>query len=168
MISTFDSFLLSDELCEKIISEYKNKVTLVEMVNGRRQKNYHEYDTNSWIHSIIDNLIKQNIGQEYELLERVTILRYDEGDYFIEHVDGPGNVRMGKNLPYHFYGGIELSEKSEFDGGEFYIEGKDVDYKKGRIFTHGFSDKHGVRKVTKGTRWSIHFLIYKEIKNGLI
>ena len=168
MISTFDNFLLSDEFCQRIISEYMDKVSLVEMVNRRRQKNYHEYDTSSWVHSIVNNLITENLGNSYKLLERVTILKYEIGDYFIEHVDGPGNIKMRNELPYHFYGGVELSEKSDFDGGEFFIKNKKVDYKKGRMFTHGFSDPHSISKLTRGTRWSIHFLIFKEYQNGII
>jgi len=168
MISTFNTFLFPDDLCKQIIMEYKDKVKLVEIVNGRRQHNYHEYDTDSWIHSVVNNLITKNLGDNYTLLERVTILRYNVGDYFIEHTDGPGNIKMKSELPYHFYGGVELSDNSEFKGGEFYIKGKNVEFKKGRMFTHGFSDKHGVREVIEGTRWSIHFLIYKNIQNGLI
>lgn len=168
MVSIFDTFLLSDEICDLIKSKYTDKVELIEIVKGRRQKNYHEYDTNSWIHGIVSELIYKNLGNQFKLIERVTILRYDMGDYFIEHVDGPSNLKLNKNLPYHFYGGVELSEKYEFIGGEFYINSKDVDYKKGRMFTHGFYDRHGVKKVEKGTRWSIHFLIYKEIKDGIL
>jgi len=168
MIATFDKFLLSDKICKKIISEYKDKVSLIEMVNVRRQKNYHEYDGTSWVHEVVSDLICKNLGSQYKLLERVTILRYDISDYFIEHVDGPSNTKMRNDLSYHFYGGVELSEKSDFDGGEFFIKKKKVDYKKGRIFTHGFSDPHSVSKITRGTRWSIHFLILKEYQNGII
>ena len=168
MIATFDNFLLSDKLCKKIISEYKDKVSLIEVVNGRRQKNYHEYDETSWIHEVVSDLIFKNLGSQHKLLERVSVLRYDTGDYFIEHTDGPRNTKMNKKLPYHFYGGIELSEKYEFEGGEFYIKGEQVQYKKGRIFTHGFNDKHGVKPVLSGTRWSIHFLIYKEAQKEIL
>jgi hypothetical protein len=168
MVSIFDTFLLSDDICELIKSKYADKVDLVEMVNGRRQKNYHEHNTSSWIHEIASDLIYKNLGHQFKLIDRVTILRYDIGDYFIEHVDGPGNLKLNNKLPFHFYGGVELSERSEFIGGEFYINGKNVDYKKGRMFTHGFYDRHGVKKIEKGTRWSIHFLIKKEIKNGIL
>ena len=69
------------------------------------------------------------------------------------------NTQLNPSLPNHFYGGVELSERAEFTGGEFFINDKIVDFKKGRMFTHGFSDSHGVNMVTSGTRWSIHFLI---------
>lgn len=106
MIATFDKLLLSDEICTKIQLEYEDKLQLIDIPKGRRQKNYHEYDTSSWIHDVVQNLIKVNIGNDYKLLERVTILKYEVGDYFVEHVDGPNNVKPNYILPYHFYGGV--------------------------------------------------------------
>lgn len=166
MIKLFDTEYLSDEICEKIINEYSSKVTLIKS-NIRSQKNYHERDKKSWLYTYIDKFIKINIGNNFQLIERVTVLRYDKGDYFIEHVDGPHNKGMNSTLPPHFYGGVELNNKSEFEGGEFFIKGNNVSFKKGRMFTHGFSDSHGVTKINRGVRWSIHFLI-KNNKINLI
>lgn len=168
MIATFDKFLISDKLCDNIKLEYENKIKLIDIYKGRRQKYYHEYSEDSWIHELVNKLIHKNLGSEYKILERVTILKYDVGDYFIEHVDGPNNLKINKELPYHFYGGVELCNKSEFDGGDFYINGKNVDFKKGRLFTHGFNDKHGVKEIIRGTRWSIHFLIQSKSKTVFI
>jgi hypothetical protein len=69
-------------------------------------------------------------------------------------------------MPFHFYGGVELSDKSSFSGGEFLLKGKILDFKKGRLFTHGFSDLHGVNKVKNGIRWSIHFPILENKSIG--
>jgi len=173
MLKLFDNFLLSDKLCQDIVLEYQDKVKVIDLKGLRHQKNYHEYDTSHWIHSLVKKIITDNLGNNFKLYQRVTILRYDIGDFFNEHQDGPGNYNLNKNLPYHFYGGIELSNKNDFDGGEYFIEGKDIQFKKGRLFTHDFYDTHGIRTVTRGTRWSIHFLIYLEdnknkIHNGII
>jgi len=65
-------------------------------------------------------------------------------------------------LKPHFFGGAELCDNNEFNGGDFYIDGKIVEYKKGRMFTHSFNDLHEIKEVTDGTRWSVHFLIHKE------
>ena len=158
MIGTFDKFILSEPECRKIKNLYESKIFLQES-NIRKQKNYHEIDTNSWLYNLIDDFIKKNIGKKYSLLERVTILKYEQGDFFLKHTDGIWNNTLSKELPFHFYGGVELSEKKEFEGGEFFIKDKKVHYLKGRLYTHGFDDSHGVEEVKKGKRWSLHFLI---------
>lgn len=158
MINIWNDFLLSDEYSNRIKLEYANKLEPIQS-KGRKQKNYHIFDVNSWIHQCVGELISKNIGSEYYLVNRVTVLKYDIGDFFLKHKDGPANTYINPSLPNHFYGGVELSERAEFTDGEFFINDKIVDFKKGRMFTHGFSDSHGVNMVTSGTRWSIHFLI---------
>jgi len=159
--------LLSEDKCNKIKKLYNYKLILRE-TRIRKQRNYHETDECSWLYKLIDNFIKVNLGKYHSLLQRVTILRYDKGDYFKKHSDGNHNQSTSENLPYHFYGGVELNEKDEFDGGEFFVSDEIVDYKKGRLFTHGFEESHGVKEVTRGTRWSIHFLISDGKKTTLI
>ena len=167
MIGTFDKVLLSNEECNIIKSLYEDKLVLRER-EIRRQKNYHEIENNSWLHKKVSNLIQKNLGNNYSLLERVTILKYEPGDFFSKHIDGSYNTSLSKTLPYHFYGGIELCEREEFKGGEFFIKDKKVDYLKGRLFTHGFEDSHGVEEVKKGIRWSLHFLITNYKPKALI
>ena len=162
-----NKFLLSDDICKKIISEYKDKVVLAK-TDIRQQKIYHELNENSWLWNEIQKLISSNLGDSYSVYSRVTILKYTKGDYFLEHTDGPSNARIrkekygGEKLKPHFFGGVELCDDNEFKGGDFYIDGKIVEYKKGRMFTHSFNDLHEVKEVTDGTRWSVHFLIHKE------
>lgn len=163
----FDKQYISPAICKRIINEYTPKVKLVTS-DIRASKNYHERNKNTWLYSFIDEFIKTNIGVEYGLIQRVTVLRYDTGDYFLTHTDGSGNAFHNPNLQYHFYGGVELGERTDFDGGEFYIKNENVDFKKGRLFTHGFTDSHGVNTITSGTRWSIHFLIESNKPQPLI
>ena len=158
MIKTFNKLLLSEKECSKIKSYYDSKLSLEEN-EIRKQSNYHETDNNSWLFSLIDNFIKKNIGNQYDLIQRVTILKYVKGDFFLKHTDGIWNSTLDSKLPFHFYGGVELNNKTEFEGGEFFIKDNNVEYFKGRLFTHGFEDSHGVNEVKKGTRWSLHFLI---------
>ena len=94
----------------------------------RKQKNYHILDYNSWIHNCVNELISKNIGNEYCLVDRVTVLKYEVGDFFLKHKDGPYNTQLNSNLPNHFYGGVELSERYEFTGGDFFINDKNVDW----------------------------------------
>ena len=167
MIETFDKLLLSNEECNNIKLLYENKLILVEG-NIRRQKNYHELEDTSWLHKKVKKLIQENLGEKYSLLNRVTVLKYEPGDFFSKHTDGSYNTRLSKTLPYHFYGGVELCERQEFKGGEFFIKDKNVKFKKGRLFTHGFDDSHGVKKVEEGIRWSLHFLIEEKKEKKFI
>ena len=96
-----NKFLLSDDICKKIISEYKDKVVLAK-TDIRQQKIYHELNENSWLWNEIQKLISSNLGDSYSVYSRVTILKYTKGDYFLEHTDGPSNARIRKEK----YGGI--------------------------------------------------------------
>ena len=89
------------------------------------------------MHKKVKKLIQENLGEKCSLLNRVTVLKYEPGDFFSKHTDGSYNTRLSKTLPYHFYGGVELCERQEFKGGEFFIKDKNVKFKKGRLFTHG-------------------------------
>lgn len=149
---------LSEDICKKIISLYDDKLIPMRKTY-RSQKIYHETNTQSWLCKIIDKLIKENLNDNYQLLQRVTILKYEPGDYFAKHTDGEWNTLLTPNLPNHFYGGIELSKEDSFIGGEFEIEENVNIFKQGRIFTHEFDDLHEVKKVIKGVRWALHFLI---------
>lgn len=154
-----DKVLLSDSDCNLVKELYQNKLTRIENKTRAHYK-YNEFDSDTWLHRKIQSLVNDNLGNDYALVERVTVLKYKVGDYFGEHSDGPWNLKFSPGLTNsHFYAGIELSDKEDFTGGEFYIEGKDVEFLKGRMFTHGFDDTHGVKPVTDGTRWSVHFII---------
>ena len=85
------------------------------------------------------------------LPETVKILKYSEGDYFEPHHD------------FHFYGKghvyktlvIQLTDPNTYSGGDFFVK----DYPKSRfrgdyaLFLS--SEIHEVKKVTRGTRFSL-------------
>ena len=56
-------------------------------------------------------------------------------------------------------GGYLLNE--DFEGGEFIINDKKLDTPIGSIFTFGRNEMHEVNPVTKGTRYSLHFVVNK-------
>ena len=49
----------------------------------------------------------------------------------------------------------------DFEGGEFIINDKKLDTPIGSIFTFGRNEMHEVKPVTKGTRYSLHFVVNK-------
>ncbi len=163
MRGLFDKVLLSDEDCDSIKELYKDKLVRIEDRNAfpaRAHHKYNETDPDSWLHKTVQSLITSNLGDDYYLIQRVTVLRYRINDIFGDHYDGSWNVQSNKLLTEnHFYGGVELSNREDFKGGEFYIQGEDVELVKGRLYTHHFDDRHGVKMVQDGVRWSIHFII---------
>jgi len=166
--SFFDTIIIPDSICDRIKETYIDKLKVINIPNLRHQMVYNERNESSWIYQYVNQFVIDNMGSDYSLIERVAILKYEKGDYFKIHTDGKWNTQLNKELPYHFYGGVEISDKNEFEGGEFIINNNKVDFKKGRLFTHGFETEHGVSEVIIGTRWSIHFPIYKKIHKNII
>jgi hypothetical protein len=162
MNAFFDKKIFDPELAERVKAEFIDNMAYITDLEIKRYKKVSLKDESHWLWNAVDDMLKVNIGPEYSLLQRVTILRYDPGDFFDSHQDGPWNSRVSFNLPKHFYGGIEICEKSEFEGGEFFIDDKNIPFQKGRLFTHSWDSWHGIRKLTKGRRWSLDFLIFKE------
>jgi len=107
------------------------------------------------IYKKCDDLVKDKLGEGYCVNNWVFGLRYDVGDYMIEHVDGEA---AGDRV---LSGGIELSDPSDYDGGIYHLHGKPARATRGEIFIHTLKDKHHVSEVTRGTRYSIHFTIGK-------
>ena len=160
MTGTFDKTLLDNEICEKIKNIYEEKLVKSYVHNLRKQMVFHERELSSWLFQHIKKFIKDNLGNDYHLIERVTVLKYNKGDFFKVHLDGPHNTTLNPSLPHHFYGGVEISNENDFTGGEFIIDDNPVPFVKGRLFTHGFETLHGVNEVVNGIRWSLHFPIH--------
>jgi len=167
IMDSYGNLLLSDTEIERIKSQYNNKLKLVEG-DIRHHWHYHETNPTAWIYKLVDNLIKENIGSEYSIYTRVSILKYTKGDYFLEHSDGSYNTSLDPNLSEHFYGGIEMSNFNDFMGGEFFKNGIVVPFKKGKINTHQFDEPHGVNEITSGVRWSLQFPIKWRYEINLI
>jgi len=171
MIAVFNHFLFPEELSKRIIKHYEDKLNH-EDDNLRDLFLYHEKDEDSWLWKEVGPFIQRNMGMNYKLIERVAVLKYEVGCHFKEHEDGPFNSSIaeysGRRLPYHIYGGVELSNEDDFEGGEFMVANKPVEFRTGRMFTHDFNTSHEVKEVTKGTRWAIHFPIQPLVNNTFI
>ena len=171
MIAVFNHVLFPDELHKRIKREYEDKLDYIND-DLRNLYVYHERDDNSWLWKEVAPFIHKNLGINYKLIQRVAVLKYEKGGYFKEHSDGPYNSSIaeysGKRIPYHFYGGVELSSESDFKGGEFITDGKAVEFRLGRMFTHDFDTLHEVKEVTEGTRWAIHFPIQPLVNNTVL
>ena len=146
----------SDSLCDRIIKESTNMELFT--TNLRKHSRYivDEKDRDScknW--NLVDSLIKSNLGNNYFLTTWLITLKYEKGDYFLEHNDG---YDTGKR---YLSGGITLSPPTEYTGGRFILEGRDVTADRGQLFTHTALQKHKITEVESGTRYVLHFCIGK-------
>jgi hypothetical protein len=108
----------------------------------------------------VENLINNDllkINPIYKVSEVITLLEYNVGDFFGKHADGP-SYESNNDIAI-LSGGYLLNE--DFEGGEFIINDKKLDTPIGSIFTFGRNEMHEVNPVTKGTRYSLHFVVNK-------
>lgn len=98
---------------------------------------------------------------------RCKVMRYEEGDFIYEHHDAqwmclsnywmPDTNKISQSL-------TSITLNDDFEGGEFTVEGEIVPQEVGTAITvpqhaldHSKSVRHGVNKVTKGTRYALVF-----------
>ena len=153
--------------CEFIIKNFIENKNICSYENENRKykrfillEKYKDFGFH-WVWDNLDYLIKNNLGDNYYLSTWVIGLKYTEGDYFLEHQDDYGN-KKDRLLS----GGIELSDSSDYVGGDYIVEGKSLKAKQGFLFTHSPSILHEITEIKKGTRYSLHFCISK--KSGQI
>lgn len=94
--------------------------------------------------------------------DSVSIIKYSEGDYFGKHRD---ISRNGYGAVYKTLV-IQLSDESEYTGGEFCIEEEPQSKQQGCCILFLSSKEHEVRKITSGVRYSLTiFLNYTDFIN---
>jgi predicted 2-oxoglutarate/Fe(II)-dependent dioxygenase YbiX len=167
---------LSNEVCNKILNEFKNSAEWIDTVIGKGELNKnirncqtivisfpHVIQKNKDIRHKLDNAIFDGASkciQEYnakfphchiEEDSGYELLKYPEGCFYIQHVDS------FKARPRAVSCSFILND--DFEGGEFAFFNKELKYKleKGDalLFPSNFMYPHEVMPVTKGTRYSI-------------
>ena len=143
--------------CQEVIEYFCDDNNMQNFKRGdRRYKRYiikQENANNNWVWNSVDDLIKANLGENYFISTWLIGLRYDVGDYFEEHTDG---YSTGDR---YLSGGIELSQKDDYSGGIYTINGVPERKEQGHLFVHNPLVLHEITKVTKGTRFSLHFCV---------
>ena len=155
---------LTEDYCNNIIKVFSEEETMETLViKGRSYKRFiiHEnspiIDKYQWLWNDIEDIVKCNLGNNHYLTIWIIVLKYDKGDYFEKHIDRP---KQDDNR--YLSGGIELSDKSDFEGGQFVVKNIPILFEKGKLLTHKVTDSHEITKLKKGTRWSLHFGINKQ------
>lgn len=169
---------VSDDLCEKIITEYKDSE---DWQLGVMDEEYRENIRNCnlipiSVHDVIqkNEEVRRNI--DHELFSSVSsavhkykelhpncifrkdtgydLLRYEVGQYIKSHIDvGKTDAMMARQIS------CSIALNDEYEGGEFTFFDNELSYRleKGDIlmFPSGFMYPHEVLPITSGTRYSI-------------
>ena len=104
---------------------------------------------------VIDYFCNEQVMENYSSHNRKYKRNY-KNDFFTEHRDGEGTANR------YLSGGIELSDENSYKGGIYVLKGSNSRSKQGELFTHDPYVLHEITKVTKGTRYSLHFCIGKK------
>jgi len=169
--------VISDELCDKIIKEYASvdewkdtsigsEGSINKSIRNCKQiyissenvleKNFQlrkEIDNNihQSVHGIIEKYVKIHKDFSVDIDTGYNLLRYNEGDFYIEHTDSFKEQQRSLSC--------SLQLNDNYVGGEFALFGREIMIrsKKGSaiVFPSNFMYPHEIMPVLEGTRYSI-------------
>lgn len=151
--------ILNDDECNFLISlntefnvsRINNPYTKTTEINKNFRNTFESHvELPTWFHTKIKNWLKVN---GYELIIPVThytFLKYIKGSYFREHRDDAPEGGANKKITLI----VELSKSSDYNGGEFIIEGEYIIRDKGDGILFDSHKLHELKEVTEGTRLS--------------
>lgn len=163
----FDLFT-TDE-CKKILDNVSNlrktnftiKLSRKFIRKGSSMKSQHlslEDDT-KWIFDRLTKKLSDIFNIEWISTPTCVFRYYTKGDYFLEHKDGVDSGN-GHHTPRYFTVSTQLSDTSEYDGGDVIVDRKYVNNKAvGTASLWGSNLIHEVKEVNKGIRYSLVFFV---------
>lgn len=104
------------------------------------------------------------LNENYEVSDFISLLKYVETDFFGRHKDVAYTNQSNKKV---VKSGIYLLNK-DFTGGEFLLENEIIPLDIGEIFLFNRTMYHEVKKITSGTRYSLHFAVIEKNSTVLI
>ena len=104
------------------------------------------------------------LNPEYIVSDWISLLIYKPGDYFGTHKDGYSY--SSDKYDTILSAGYLLN--SNYTGGRFIIEGKEITPNIGELFTFDRFVIHEITPVEKGVRYSLHFAVNKLKSNTII
>ena len=164
-----NNVIFSKEDCEYIKSFFDETLAIGDSepryleLNGQKieiQKNakgsYQEITQPDLIKFIVEKLKPLNIISIKR--ECLNLIRYNEGDYFEKHRDF-GRYGIGATYKTMV---IQLSDPSEYEGGDLCVKDIPQDRTQGSVSLFLSSTEHEVKKVLRGTRFSLSTFLYEE------
>ena len=168
--------ILTDELCDEILSEYKNSDEWADPLvgNGTVSRNMRNCDQillscpniiskNYERRNKIDEMIQQCVHEAADMYVQshtnfaisidtgYQLLRYQEGGFYIQHTDSFTQQQRSVSCSLHL--------NDDYEGGNFGFFDREMQVRAGKgsavIFPSNFMFPHEVMPVTKGTRYAI-------------
>jgi predicted 2-oxoglutarate/Fe(II)-dependent dioxygenase YbiX len=164
-----NNVIFSKEDCEYIKSFFDESLAIGDdeprylELNGKNieiRKNakgsYQEITQPELIEFIVEKLKPLNILSIKR--ECLNLIRYNEGDYFEKHRDFS---KYGIGATYKTMV-IQLSDPTEYEGGDLCVKDIPQDRTQGSVSLFLSSTEHEVKKVLRGTRFSLSTFLYEE------
>jgi predicted 2-oxoglutarate/Fe(II)-dependent dioxygenase YbiX len=164
-----NNVIFSKEDCEYIKSFFDESLAIGDAepryleLNGKNieiRKNakgsYQEITQPELIEFIVEKLKPLNIVSIKR--ECLNLIRYNEGDYFEKHRDFS---KYGVGATYKTMV-IQLSDPTEYEGGDLCVKDIPQDRTQGSVSLFLSSTEHEVKKVLRGTRFSLSTFLYEE------
>lgn len=151
--------ILTDDECDLLVSYNKQFYTAKVYNPNTKKMETHSNIRNvvesyiklpKWFHIKIKNWLNIHGYELTTLVTQYTFLKYTKGSYFKPHVDSAPEGSANKKISLI----IELSKSSDYDGGEFLIEGNLIVKDKGDGILFDSHKIHELKEVIDGTRIS--------------
>ena len=166
MVNSYLEFnLFTEDEC-KLILQNMNELQFVNFTVKLEDKFYPNgssmqsqdlsYDESTkWIYDRFTNKVAEQLDVQWMNNPHGVFRNYKVGDYFVEHTDKVD--KEGAEMRY-FSATIQLSNPSEYSGGELIIDRKHTINKEiGSVTLWGTNLIHEVKTITKGSRNSLVF-----------
>lgn len=151
---------ISSEMCDSII----------DFANDRAAKGVNKYphifdvsfhscilQLEHEVHKLLQPIWQQSINQlgfDIDFVEPYEVKRYTSNDFFGKHVDN--YYSLTKDIDRKITMSVQLTDRSEYTGGELLVLGRDIgDKSKGSVTVFPSIFSHEVKPITSGTRWSL-------------
>lgn len=109
------------------------------------------------VHQLLQPIWQQSINQlgfNIDFVEPYEVKKYTSKDFFGKHVDN--YYSLTKDIDRKITMSVQLTDKSEYTGGELLVLGRDMGAKsKGSVTVFPSIFSHEVKPITSGTRWSL-------------
>lgn len=121
-------------------------------LNWNKDINWFFEKLSKWISTL-------HLGIELARPPHAVFRKYEVGDFFMKHIDEPPNPNPRRYMTVC----IQLSNESEYEGGDMYVYRNDIKEliprTIGYTYTFGIKVPHEVTQITKGTRKSLTIFI---------
>lgn len=151
--------VLAPDLCDKLISYGNTNVTRgVSKYPGLFDISFYSclLPLDSEAHSSLQESWSQVVDHfkfDIDFVEPYELKRYTSADFFGKHVDN--YYSLTKDIDRKITMSVQLSDSTEYAGGDLVVTGQYVRAKKGSVVCFPSYFPHWVDKLSSGTRWSL-------------